>query len=703
MTPTTLSPTQFAGLLKVGDLMIPGDGELPSFSASGCARHADRMIAHMNPGDRAGVALLLGVFRFLPGVVLRTLLRLTDRHAAFPEPVAAGLRTVNLGVKGVVMTLYYSGLDAQGAILRGIKWDAKVVERPDSDDPVSARAATGEPLQEFGGAEVRTCGGGVDLRTAAPPHLRTAPGLPAPMAKPAKSETGTPEQAMQRARDGWQSLRRLSVAERLQHLVLLRGVILRRREEIVDRIQRDTGKSRSDALISEIFGVLDNLAWLEAHAPKLLADRKQHTPLALMGKTSWTWYEPLGTILIIAPWNYPFYQAIVPIACAVAAGNTVIYKPSEWTPLEGLVEDLLAEAQCAPNWVQVVYGAGAVGAALVDQRPDKIFFTGSTRTGRAILARAAPHLIPVELELGGKDAMIVFDDVTIARAAAGAAWGALTTTGQSCTSVERCYVQRSIYEPFKEELVRQVRALVQRTDRGGDADLGAMTTDFQVQIVARHVADAKAKGAAFLTGADWDGTSRMVPPMVVDRLTDDMALLREETFGPLIPLIPFDSEDEVIRRANQSEYGLTASVWTKDLGRARRVSRALEVGGVSINNVMATEANPALPFGGVKHSGFGRYKGEHGLHAFCNIKSVLVDKDSTKIEANWYPYTEDKYRLFTDLTVNLFGERGLRRLVKFALSGLKLERYANRAASKGRSSPQRDTEGHRGSQSQRPL
>jgi acyl-CoA reductase-like NAD-dependent aldehyde dehydrogenase len=662
MRPETLTAGQLAGLLKVGDLIVPGDGDLPSFSASGCAQHADRMLAHMNASDRDGLTLLLGMFRFLPGTILRAILRLTDRHAAFPQPIAAGLRMIGLGVKGVVMTLYYSGLDDGSAILHGIKWDAKVVERPStSDAPDTSLEAAAPSAPGAGGLS---------------PHPTRANG-----AAPSADAT-TAAQYVQRARQGSQSLRRLSLPERLHHIALLREVILRRREEIIERIQRDTGKSRSDALISEIFGVLDNLAWLEAHAPKALADRKQPTPLALMGKTSWTWYEPLGTILIISPWNYPFYQAIVPITCAVAAGNTVLYKPSEWTPLEGLVEDVVAEAQFAPNWVQVVYGDGAAGAALVEQRPDKIFFTGSTRTGRRILAQAAPHLIPVELELGGKDAMIVFDDVTIARAAAGAAWGALTTTGQSCTSVERLYVQRSIYGPFRDELVRQVRQLSQATDRHGDADLGAMTTDFQVKIVAEQVADAKAKGAALLTGADWDGVSRMIPPMVVDKVTDDMALASQETFGPIIPLMPFDSEDEVIRRANDSEYGLTASVWTKDLTRAARVSRALTVGGVSVNNVMATEANPALPFGGVKNSGFGRYKGEHGLHAFCNVKSVLIDKDSAKIEANWYPYTTEKYRRFTALTVNLFGERGVKRLIKFALAGLKLERYSNQAAKK---------------------
>ncbi len=487
----------------------------------------------------------------------------------------------------------------------------------------------------------------------------------------------------ERAREGALAVAALTVEQRLPYLTTLRKVVLEQREAIIDRIQRDTGKSRSDALISEIFGVLDSLAWLERDAAKALRDRKQPTPIALMGKKSATWYEPLGTILVISPWNYPFYQAIVPIACAFAAGNAVVYKPSEWTPLQGLVEDLLLRSGFAPSWVQVVYGDGAVGATLVDQRPDKIFFTGSTRTGARILAQAAAQLIPVELELGGKDAMIVFDDVNLQRAAAGAAWGALTTTGQSCTSVERLFVQESIYQPFKQALVKEVERMVQAIDSDGDADVGAMTTDFQVKIVAEHVADARAKGAVFLTGADWDGTSRLIPPIVVDSVRDDMLLAREETFGPIIPLLPFSSEEEVIRRANDSEYGLTASVWSQDLERAVRVSRALRVGGVSINNVMATEANPALPFGGVKKSGFGRYKGEHGLHAFCNIKSVLVDKDSGKIEANWYPYTKEKYRLFSEMTVNLFSG-GILSLAKFALSGLKLESYSKKAAKRGR-------------------
>jgi acyl-CoA reductase-like NAD-dependent aldehyde dehydrogenase len=508
--------------------------------------------------------------------------------------------------------------------------------------------------------------------------------LEAPAASGAGSVSASrAEDAFRRARAGGRSLQALSVAERVKHLGALCAVILRRREEIVGRIQQDTGKTRSDALISEVFGVLDNLAWMEKSAPKILADRKVATPIVLMGKQSRIWYEPLGTILIISPWNYPFYQAIVPIAAAVVTGNTVVYKPSEWTPLEGLIEDLVAEAQFAPNWVQVVYGDGRIGAELIDQRPDKIMFTGSTRTGRKILAQAAPYLIPVELELGGKDPMIVFEDANLQRAAAGAAWGGLTNTGQSCTAVERVYVQEAIYPAFKEALVREVQRIKQAIDADGDADIGAMTTDFQVRIVREQVEDAKRKGARFLTGAGWNGNDRLIPPMVIDNVSDDMAIGRAETFGPALPLMPFKTEADAIRMANDSEYGLTASVWSKDLARATRVARALRVGGVSINNVMLTEANPALPFGGVNSSGFGRYKGEHGLHAFCNIKSAIIDKDSAKIESNWYPYTKTKYQLFSDLVVHHF-TRGWVSFVKFALAGMKLERYSSKAAKQGR-------------------
>ncbi len=663
MTSRYLSTSQLAGLLKVGDMMIPGDNELAPFSESGSVEHVDRMLEFMTDSDRQGVKLLFAMFCFMPTILVRGIMTLADRKQHLPGLLGAPLRMINIGVKGVVMSLYYSDVGDAG-IYDVMGWTPKVVERPDEE--------VSQPGSGAGDAGAEGRAAGVSEVLPKPPPRSLVP-----------EGASAAESAMALARAGAAALGRLSVAERVSYIASLREIVLRRREEIIDRIQQDTGKSRSDALMSEIYGLLEALVWLEKEGPTLLADRKQHTPLTMMGKTSWTWYQPLGTVLIISPWNYPFIQALQPIATALLTGNTVVYKPSEHTPLEGLIEDLLAEAQVPPSWVQIVYGTGTVGAALIDAKPDKVFFTGSTKTGRRIAARAAKLLVPVELELGGKDAMIVFEDANIDRAAAGAAWGALTNTGQSCTSVERLYVQESIYEAFKARLLEVTEQIVQEVDEDGDADIGAMTVDFQTKIVAKHIEDAKTKGAEVICARPWDGKSKLIPPMVVDRVSADMSIAGEETFGPVIPLVPFESEEEVVRLANDSEYGLTASVWSKDLDRARRVGRALATGGVSINNVMLTEGNPALPFGGVKNSGFGRHKGEHGLHGFCNVKSVLVDKDSDKIEANWYPYTAKKYRLFDDMMTSLFG-KGLLRLIGFARAGLKLESYSNKAGREGR-------------------
>lgn len=485
----------------------------------------------------------------------------------------------------------------------------------------------------------------------------------------------------QKARNSEAEIKKLSVKERVSLLGNLKKLVLERKEELIDSIQADTGKSRSDALISEVFGVLDHLVYLEKNAPKVLKNKKVHTPLALMGKKSLIRFEPLGTVLIISPWNYPFYQAIVPITAAFVAGNAVVYKPSEHTPLKGVVEKLLEDAGFGKDWVKIVYGDGKTGAELIDQRPDKIMFTGSERTGRKIMEQASKFLAPVELELGGKDPMIVFDDANVVRAAAGAIWGGLTNLGQSCTSVERIYVQEGIYDAFKTEMLRQVAWIKQETDKDGDADVGAMTVDFQTETIKSHFEDAKKQGAVVLSGSDWDGSSNLIPPIVLENVTTNMKVIREESFGPFLPLVKFKTEEEAIELANDSEFGLSASVWTKDLKRAERVTAAIKTGNVSVNNVMLTEGNPALPFGGAKNSGFGRYKGEIGLHSFCNVKSVLIDKNSSKIESNWFPYTRTKYVLFSKMTEGLFSGN----LMKFILNGLKMESYSNKVGKKGRS------------------
>ena len=481
------------------------------------------------------------------------------------------------------------------------------------------------------------------------------------------------KEAYQTAQLGFQDLKKTTVKERVEALKKVRDAIYENREAIVDKVVLETAKSRTDALVSEAMGVLDYADWLIANAPKILADEKAHTPIALLGKKSKIYHEALGVVLIIAPWNYPFNIAMVSILTALAAGNSVVFKPSEITPLNGLIEEMMSASPLFKQSVNVVYGSGLTAQRLIDQRPAKIFFTGSARTGKKILSQAANYLIPVELELGGKDQMIVFDDVNIDRTVAGCLWGAMTNAGQSCTSVERVYVQQSIYQPFVKKLKEECAKLVVNAGDDGDADIGGITADFQLEIIRKQVEEAVLAGAKIAAGGEM--LSEEMPfylPTIVEDATTDMTVMSAETFGPVLTISPFRSEQEVIDESNNTDFGLSASVWSKDLKRADRVARALEVGAVSINNVMLTEGNPALPFGGTKQSGFGRVKGAEGLLGMTQSKAILVDTQSAKIEANWYPYTRAKYQLFSQFIEALFG-KGLQKWIKFAVSGIKLE------------------------------
>lgn len=644
MSSKYLNQLQTKGVLKVGDAVIPGDGQFPKFSDTQFIRQIDRMLDYIPADDRDGLGLLLAMFGILPEFVVLIIMQLSEKASKIPGMLGAPFRMIIIGVKGMVLTLYYSKLEDSNnygeKIHQLINWETGI-KMEEEMSQIQSRKNLLKPLE-------------ADISLV-----------------------------YQDARSTAKFLRRLTPVQRVNYISNLRHIILKKKESIIDRIQQDTGKSRSDALISEIFGVLDYLEFLEKEAPRALRDQKVKTPIALMGKKSRIYWEPLGTMLIISPWNYPFYQAIVPICTSFACGNATIYKPSEFTPLEGLVEELLIEAGFQKDWIQIVYGDGKVGSQLIAERPDKIFFTGSVETGKKIMKQAAEQIIPVELELGGKDASIIFEDANIQRAAAGVVWGALTNLGQSCTSIERVFVQESIYDVFKQELLKHVNRIKQEVDTNGDADVGIMTTDSQVKIIHDQVNEAKAQGAKVLTGDSWDGQSRKIPPMVIEDVNPQMKIVCEETFGPVIPLVKFHDEAQAIEMANNSQYGLTASVWSADAKRAERVARALEVGGVSINNVMLTEGNPYLPFGGTKLSGIGRYKGIDGLHAFCNLKSVLVDANSAKIEANWYPYTAKKYSIFSKLTDNAF-THGLMAFIKFALNGLKLEGYSNKVGKTGR-------------------
>lgn len=480
------------------------------------------------------------------------------------------------------------------------------------------------------------------------------------------------------AKSAAERLQKLTLQTRLEGVRKLMAYMVANRDVIIDILCRETRKSRTDALVSEVLGVLDNAEWLLKNAKSILKEKKVSTPITLLGKKSRIVHEPLGSILIIAPWNYPLHIGLTSILAAYVCGNSVVFKPSELTPMAGLFETLFAVDPILQESVQVVYGTGLTAQRLIEQKPAKVFFTGSARTGRKILSQCADKLIPVDLELGGKDQAIVFEDVDLNRAVKGVLWGALTNAGQSCSSVERVYVQQSLYAQFVEMMQQEIQKLVVNSGDLGNADIGGMTADFQLDIVHRQVQDARAKGAKILTGGSTLVENELYYlPTLITNLDSSMLLMQEETFGPVVPVLPFTSEEEVIALSNDTEFGLSASVWSDDLQRATRVAGRLECGAVSINNVMLTEGNPALPFGGTKNSGYGRQKGAEGLLGYMRSKSILIDSNSSKIEPNWYPYTRKKYQLFDQLIGALFSHSPWK-LVKAAIIGMKLEGLASK-------------------------
>ncbi len=484
-----------------------------------------------------------------------------------------------------------------------------------------------------------------------------------------------------KARDVQVKIQAMSVEQRVAEVYKIRDYVIANSDFILDCIIAETGKARTDAFAAEVFEVTDVIDVYNKLAPKQLKDQKMNWPIFLMEKTSRQFREPLGTVLVITPWNFPFYQVIVPSLMSFLAGNATIVKPSEVTPLKPLWDHFFAHSGFMKDAIQVVVGGKETGAKLLAQRPDKVHFTGSVHTGRKLMEACSKQLIPIDLELGGKDPSIVFDDVDIDRTANGIMWGAFTNAGQNCTGIERLYVQEGIYDQLVPYLVERTQRL--RTSHPGrdtkspaDCDVGAITAPFQVKIIEEHIEDAIAKGAKLLCGGIQEKGSHHIPPTIFENCTHEMKIASEETFGPTLAIMKFKTEEEAIRLANDSPYGLSASVWTKDAARGVRVARAIKAGNVCINNHMLNEANPYLPFGGVKDSGIGRFKGEDGLLAFCNLKSVLIDKQGKLIEPQWYPYTESKYKLLYAVMLSWFGKS--RNYFKFVKNVLPLDSIGNK-------------------------
>ena len=366
-------------------------------------------------------------------------------------------------------------------------------------------------------------------------------------------------------------------------------------------------------------------------------------------------FRPLGVIGIISPWNFPLATPADEVVMALMAGNAVVLKPSELTPLIALkVEDLFNRAGLPAGLLNIATGDGSTGAALIDARVDKIMFTGSVATGKRVAEAAAKYLTPVVLELGGKDPMIVLEDADIENAARGAVWGAFANSGQACASVERCYVQESIAPEFIERVLAETRSLKQGPGTEDAVDVGAMSNERQLQIVVDHVNDAKQRGAQVLTGGQRGASLEgfFYEPTVLTNVDHHMAIMRDETFGPVLPVMTFKTEDEAVKLANDSVYGLTASVWTKNIARGRRIAERIEAGTVMVNEVVYTHGIAQTPWGGVKDSGYGRTHGRMGLLELVYPQHIHVNRISFLPDLWWFRYNPSASRLFGGLATH---------------------------------------------------
>ncbi len=459
------------------------------------------------------------------------------------------------------------------------------------------------------------------------------------------------------------------VAERVKILRKFQGVLVDALDEISEVMNLDTGKSRQDALI-EAFVTIDMLQAYLRHAPRWLKHRRVSSGLYVF-KHCYVDPRPYGVVAVIAPWNYPVALSLPPVLAALLAGNTVILKPSEVTAATGvLIENLFHRVPELSPFVRVIHGDGAVGAALVDSKPDYIFITGSTLTGKRVSQAAAEHLIPVASELGGKDAMIVLEDADIHAAAHWGVWGSFFNTGQTCMSVERVYVVESVYEEFVRLAVEETKKLGVgfSTDIHNPNYMGPVSDPRQVKTIERHLEDGLAKGAQVLVGGKRD--EMFIEPTVLVNVNHDMLLMRDETFGPLMPIMKVKDENEAIRMANDNAFGLGASIWSRDLERAYRVAHQVEASSIVINDTIAQFAVPMLPFGGIKQSGYGRTHGKEGLIQFTRPYAYVVGKPPHDWDIATIARKPGHYHFLASVVRLLFGVNTRQRMqpVKEALS-----------------------------------
>ncbi|HXV05521.1 MAG TPA: aldehyde dehydrogenase family protein [Solirubrobacterales bacterium] len=453
----------------------------------------------------------------------------------------------------------------------------------------------------------------------------------------------------------------LGIEGRYRWLARLRDWLLDNSERVLDTMQAETGKVRADASNEPAY-LADLINFYGTRAARFIGEEKvrPHTPL-LAAKKLRVQYRPHPVVGIVSPWNFPLILALGDAIPALQAGAAVVVKPSEFTPL-GLAEVVAAwkEEIGGPDVFDCVQGVGETGGALVDA-VDFVQFTGSDRTGRKVMARAAETLTPVSLELGGKDPMIVLSEADLDRAAAAATWGGMMNSGQICMSVERIYVEEPAYNEFVAKLTAEVRKLRQGADgRSFGKDVGAMTSPNQTAIVEEHVDEALAAGARALTGGRRvEGPGDYFEPTVLVDVDHSMKVMRDETFGPVVGVMKVRDAEEALRLANESRYGLSGSVFGKG-ERAERVARRVECGAVNVNDVLVNYFAMDVPMGGWKQSGIGYRHGAAGIRKYCRTESLVISRFAGRREPTWFPYTRGR-RGLVGRAMRAFNARDWRR------------------------------------------
>jgi acyl-CoA reductase-like NAD-dependent aldehyde dehydrogenase len=482
---------------------------------------------------------------------------------------------------------------------------------------------------------------------------------------PALSRSGI-DAALEKSRKAQKAWVQRPLAGRTKLMAALMDVILDERMAIAELIAREQGKPIAEALAAEIVATLGMVKELVRTGSKVLAPRRVPNHMLLFGhKKSQLWRVPHGVVAIISPWNFPFSVPLPEIAAALLAGNSVVFKPAPHAILIGRkIAELLQAAGFPEDLLQVLYLFDREADYLTAHSGvDKIVFTGSTAVGRRVMANAAQNIVPVVLELGGKDPVIVAADADVQRAAKGAVWGAFFNAGQVCASIERAYVERAVAEPFIAACLQEIEKIRVGDPLLPDTDMGPLSSEAHLQKVALHIEDALQKGARLLSGgARIDRPGFFLQPTLLVDVDHGMLVMREETFGPVLPVMAVDSLDEAIRLANDSIYGLSAYAYTSSKATARRLMTELEAGTVVINDSTMSWGEPTAPWVGHKQSGIGLTHADLGLLELTQAKYVSYDAGQRAPNLWWYPYGPASTRLFAAAADLLFSRRMRRKL-----------------------------------------